>query len=71
MAARSKGVSLVCAQPCSGLQCVADVSGDPLFRGTQFDLVVSAMADFAQTAILIDTNLNEIAVGALAGLHAV
>jgi hypothetical protein len=33
----------------------------PLF---QFDLVVAALSDFANTAILIDQNLNEIAVGA-------
>lgn len=36
----------------------------PLFPAVQFDLVVAALSEFANTAILIDQNLNEIAVGA-------
>ena len=58
----------VFSRACACASTVRNASVDlcplPLFPDVQFDLVVSALSEFANTAILIDQNLNEIAVGA-------
>jgi hypothetical protein len=63
----------VLSRACACAPMVRSASIDPwalpLFPVVQFDLVVSALSEFANTAILIDQNLNEIAVGAWHGVR--